>query len=576
MLEEALGLRVYQIKKNEALRKLEATDANIRQVEGLLGEIAPHLKFLRAQARRMETREELAADLRAAHGAYFAREDRQIAAGEAALSAARSPLDAARRDLQGEIAAALREIADAEARTREDKADAGMPDRLHALQERRRTCERELGRLEGARDAAVSVPAQRSDTRVFRAGDAHRLYRDIRQFLDVVRGLAGEEDVGAAALRGRLMALVRDMERSLEYLAPDAAVQTSHLTPDLSGEFDRKIAALREDLAALGEEIGGMEEADRAARASARAAYEAIRGRENNLRTLRERERDTALALERLRFDEERLDQRREIFLRERRESGFEHEPLPSADDFSGLSQDDLRRRIERLRLKLEEIGGIDESVKKEYAETEARHDFLHKESADLTGASASLKTLIGELDARMKTDFQTGFRAIQKEFHEYFKIIFGGGSGRLVVVRHEAADGDGDEPAAGADAENARDEGIDIEVDLPRKRIKGLAMLSGGERALTAIALLFAIAAVNPPPFLVLDETDAALDEANSRRWSSLLVQLSRKTQLIVITHNRETMQCAGVLYGVTMGEDGVSRLLSLKLEDADAYASR
>ncbi len=123
---------------------------------------------------------------------------------------------------------------------------------------------------------------------------------------------------------------------------------------------------------------------------------------------------------------------------------------------------------------------------------------------------------------------------------------------------------------------EEKSEEGIEIGVDLPGKRIKGLAMLSGGERALTSIALLFAITAVNPPPFLVLDETDAALDEANSQRYAAILKELAKKTQLILITHNRETMKAAGILYGVTMGDDGVSRLLSLKLEEAEVYTNR
>ena len=137
-------------------------------------------------------------------------------------------------------------------------------------------------------------------------------------------------------------------------------------------------------------------------------------------------------------------------------------------------------------------------------------------------------------------------------------------------------------EPEEGEDREEESEEeeapepGVDIAVDLPRKRIKGLAMLSGGERALTAIALLFAITAVNPPPFLVLDETDAALDEANSQRYGAILKELAKKTQLIIVTHNRETMKSAGVLYGVTMGDDGVSKLLSLKLEEAEAYTNR
>jgi chromosome segregation protein len=121
---------------------------------------------------------------------------------------------------------------------------------------------------------------------------------------------------------------------------------------------------------------------------------------------------------------------------------------------------------------------------------------------------------------------------------------------------------------------ELAFERGIEINVSLPQKKVKDLHMLSGGERSLTSIALLFAMSQVNPPPFLVLDETDAALDEANSRKYGNMLENLSKYSQLIVVTHNRETMSRAQVLYGVTVGAEGASKLLSIKLEDASAYA--
>ena len=114
--------------------------------------------------------------------------------------------------------------------------------------------------------------------------------------------------------------------------------------------------------------------------------------------------------------------------------------------------------------------------------------------------------------------------------------------------------------------------EGVELEIALPNKRVKGLEMLSGGERALTSIALIFAMSQVNPPLFIILDETDAALDEANSRRYGDMIQALAEKSQLILITHNRETMSRAGILYGVTMGSDGVSKLLSVKFEEAVA----
>lgn len=585
MLEEALGLRVYQIKKAEAERKLDATSTNIAQVEGLVREIVPHLKFLRLQARRAEAREGLIAELRHMQEVYFMREEQEIAAAADAAAAARAPLDAARAALASHIADAEKEIAAAEKKTQERTVDEAEARNLAALQDQRRVCERELGRLEGSRDMVGALPeAERRHVQSAPSErDMRRAYQQIRQFLSLVRGLAEEGETNVAILRSRLMTLVRDMERFLAYRDADERQETAgeqgrwETLPDASAQFEHDIILLQQRITTLGEEIARREEAGRAAATAAAAAYASIRERESTLRVLRDREREAALALERLRFDGERLAERRGAYLRERREAGLDDiaTAAPAPDAYAGISPEEMRRKIERTRARLEEIGGIDESVVKEYEAAEARHAHLQKELDDLTGAHASLKTLIKELDARVKSDFREGFAGIKKEFHDYFKIIFGGGAARLMITKYQTHNTIDETDGETIEQEDEED-GIEIEVDLPRKRIKGLAMLSGGERALTAVALLFAIAAVNPPPFLVLDETDAALDEANSRRYAAMLRELAKKTQLIVITHNRETMQCAGVLYGVTMGDDGVSRLLSLKLDKAEEYTNR
>ena len=159
---------------------------------------------------------------------------------------------------------------------------------------------------------------------------------------------------------------------------------------------------------------------------------------------------------------------------------------------------------------------------------------------------------------------------------------MFGGGVAELQIVKEEkkkakiSEDEDGlselSAISGGENMEQEKDlaEGIDVHVALPNKKTKGLMMLSGGERALTSIALLFAISQVNPPPFIILDETDAALDEANSRKYGDMIANLARYSQLILITHNRETMSRAGILYGVTMGSGGASKLLSIQFEEA------
>ena len=156
---------------------------------------------------------------------------------------------------------------------------------------------------------------------------------------------------------------------------------------------------------------------------------------------------------------------------------------------------------------------------------------------------------------------------------------MFGGGEAGLSVIKEKKrkksdinilSDMENNSEKTEEDEDEDEEEGIDIFISLPHKRTKGLVMLSGGERALTSIALLFAMSQVNPPPFLALDETDAALDEANSKRYGDMIENLSKYSQLILITHNRETMSRAGILYGVTIGSDGISKLLSIKFEEA------
>jgi len=166
-----------------------------------------------------------------------------------------------------------------------------------------------------------------------------------------------------------------------------------------------------------------------------------------------------------------------------------------------------------------------------------------------------------------LASEFSSGLESINKEFGKLFVAMFGGGEASLVLTKEEAGL---DEPASAEGSGVAREEGLDIKVSLPKKKIRGLVMLSGGERALTSIALIFAVSQVNPPPFIILDETDAALDESNSKKYGDLVEILSKHSQLILITHNRETMSRAGVIYGVTMGSNGISKLLSISFDEA------
>ena len=259
-------------------------------------------------------------------------------------------------------------------------------------------------------------------------------------------------------------------------------------------------------------------------------------------------------------------------------------------------------KKINEAKNQLEQIGSIDPETEKEYNETKERYDFLSKQTADLNEAIKSLEEIIYELDLNIKNRFDQEFKIISEKFNDYFKILFNGGSARIFKVMLEEAEKEENKNAealqsgavaipgqnilANGEEKGILDEklkkikflkkhnaiglaGIEIQATPPGKKIQAVSMLSGGERALTAIALICAIISANPSPFVVLDEVDAALDESNSERLAKILDDLSDKTQFIVITHNRASMRRASILYGVTMESDGVSKLLSIKFED-------
>src|SRR6185436_5809699 len=228
--------------------------------------------------------------------------------------------------------------------------------------------------------------------------------------------------------------------------------------------------------------------------------------------------------------------------------------------------QEERRRELEKMKIRLEELGSSGgQELLKEFKDAEERDRFLEKELLDLKVSNESLRGIIKDLEEKLNVEFKQGIDKINDSFQNFFSLMFGGGQAKLIVEERELQD-----------EEEIREKefGIDINVNLPRKRTKGLQMLSGGERALTSIALLFAISQVNPPPFIILDETDAALDEANSKKYGDMIETLSKYSQLILITHNRETMSRAGVLYGITMGSDGASRQLSIAFDEAVAVA--
>ncbi|OGO14197.1 MAG: chromosome segregation protein SMC [Chloroflexi bacterium RBG_16_47_49] len=224
-------------------------------------------------------------------------------------------------------------------------------------------------------------------------------------------------------------------------------------------------------------------------------------------------------------------------------------EELPKVEELSSEIEDTIRQQKAQIR----RMGAINPEAQIEYQEVKERFEFLSTQVDDLIKAEGDIKEVIAELDILMEREFRKTFEAVAQEFRQIFTRLFGGGSARLALT----------------DPDDMTVTGIDIEARLPGRREQGLSLLSGGERSLTAAALIFSLLRVSPTPFCILDEVDAMLDEANVGRFRDLLTELSEKTQFIVITHNRNTIQAASIIYGVTMGRDSASQVISLKMDE-------
>jgi chromosome segregation protein len=216
----------------------------------------------------------------------------------------------------------------------------------------------------------------------------------------------------------------------------------------------------------------------------------------------------------------------------------------------------DLEAQLTQSRTHMRRLGPINPEAKQEFDQESERYSFMRAQVDDLRKAEEDLKQMIAELDELTKQEFSKTFDAVDRQFRAMFTRLFGGGSARLSLT----------------DPDNLVETGIEIEARLPGRREQGLALLSGGERSLTAVALVFALLKVSPTPVCVMDEVDAMLDEANVGRFRDLLQELSQDTQFIIITHNRNTVQAADVIYGITMGRDSASQVISLRLDQVTA----
>lgn len=343
----------------------------------------------------------------------------------------------------------------------------------------------------------------------------------------------------------------RAEELEAEHAAIVARVQEQRVTAaEMEAQLRHareRIQPAEEELARLREEQTSLEQREQQARDRMRD-WETRHGRA---------QLEVARCQDALDLLKQRIEEDLGLVELELAESVTAQTPLPMRPLVSRLPvveelPEGLKEEIRRIKARVRRLERVNPNAPDDYAEVQERHQFLTEQSADLETASEKLRQVVAELDELMEAAFQETFDAVAARFSETFAILFDGGAAQLELT----------EP------DDILNSGVDIVARPPGKRAQRLALLSGGERALTAAALMFALLHVSPTPFCVLDEVDAALDEANVARFRTLLQELAQQTQFIIITHNRGTVEAAETIYGVSMGADGVSQVVSLKVD--------
>lgn len=588
MIEDALGLKVYHWKITESEKKLLRTEENMRQSESLRREIAPHIKFLKKQVEKVEQARSLREELTQLYGEYLKREEIYLSRTRTLLHNEKSELGHDLHETSEALAKADTLRGHNPGQSAEGAALLDARQHLGTARRERDELGRKIGRLEGMieyEERRLSAPVEESEDKMISARESENLAQGLYE--DLGHAESSEDYLYIKGVVSKTRARIGQF---LEHLRGDTGADARHaeiaqkVAKELEGLKGERDALIRiqsgldgdiQELEARTRELEQILESKRAETTDAeRASFE-----------LRAKKQEITMRLA-MNHDRTEHFSREEVAFREEiREGGIlvgrviQDYPSLVLDEVVALAeprveQEARRKKIERTKFRLEDIMGGDsgDDVMREYEETVARDEFLAKELEDLKASAESLRTLMRDLEETLNGQFKEGITKINKQFSEFFSLMFGGGTASLNVSYEKKKKKSDTDISEGPDEEEEADaeEGIEVSVSLPHKKIRGLQMLSGGERALASIALLFAVSQVNPPPFLVLDETDAALDEANSRKYGDMIENLAKYSQLIVITHNRETMSRAGIIYGVTMGSDAISKLLSIKFDEA------
>lgn len=574
---EAAGIKQYQIKKEQSVSKLEATKKNLGQAEIVLRELEPRLRQLRRQAKRLEERELTEKELHEMESGYYGASWKELSENTEAVSEKVKKFQDKWDEKRGEI----KTIQDEFTALQKEKPAS---ESFFSLQIEYQKQADEKSKLR-EKEWELKIMAENNST----PRETKAAIISFNKAVEEISALGMRQEKLIEKIKLALKSAkngkideekIKNLSAELETLCQE----TKKLAREMKGEdeikpaektalnFEKKLAELKdkiikieEKMMGLRDEIQNIAKKDEEKKKEFFEKQRRLDARQNEIFSVERELNDAKIELARLETKKESLESEMRAELKDR----FDEVKKAGNRTCEKNKKDEMLRNIQRLRYQLGQIGGIDPEIAKEHKETEERFEFLNNQSEDLKQSSASLREVIKELNEIIENQFNEAFVKINENFNRYFRVLFNGGTAKITKTAVKDDSEETENRIADEKIEKEKNYTIEIQATPPGKKIKNLEVLSGGEKALTAIALLCAIMANNPSPFVILDEVDAALDEANTIKFAEILSELSKNTQFVVITHNRATMEKASVLYGITMENEGISKLLSIKLEE-------
>lgn len=570
MIKEVLGLKEFELKKHDAKLKLQNTLSQIEKINAMMQEVLPRLRLLKKQALKFDKRKEIRNKLIDLEKNYYAYTILSIFLQKDKISKPISELKNKLQKERGELEKCKEKLKEIEKTNIKNDLVLFISRKKGKLLDKKSKLERELYRIET--EEKISGEGEN----IISYHKYEELFRTLKKRLGKILNI-----LNINKIKSEIRELLNMVESETSRKDNNKSLENERMN-DMKNKIKISINAISNELKKLEEKELNASRSANSFRSKFKEAFIEVEQKKDGLRMIENKIKNIKFDIEKLEYKESEIKRKIEI------DGGDYNEIVNYArrvgiKKLSELNKDFnmIENEIIKLRNEFIMTGEIDSTILEEYKKVEKHYNFLKKEYNDLIIAYSDLKKMILELENILRERFKASFSKVNDAFNEYFKIMFGGGWAKLkyshakknTVNEIENINVEKNNNSIAGEIKKIEQEeekmqGISIELAVPSKKSHSLESLSGGERSLVSLAALFSIVSIGRPPFLILDEADAALDEKNSNRFAQLIKRFSENTQFILVTHNRTIMEEANILYGITMDE-GVSKVLSLKLKD-------